>query len=757
MSTFPLIFKIVRNGGVEEVRVDDRPELVRLRTELELIRQYGRGADRSVVDALQAIAAESGDDVRELLTILQDAMNPLVEAGITRIDREFPGVRREMSEPVVASEAAKFRSDVAACIRRSARPDAATLADAYLRRSELDPQDLEMPVETGVAAAGPVIGSASGPTPQQERNTMSTNASNSQNGDLEALSKDIDAAVDSSARAAADDNVEAVLKAAVEAADQLEVNDTNDEVDQFLDDALAQLDGIEEKTKDPGPSAPAATAPVAANDEAVDVDAFIAAVEEADQLEVSDANQEVAELLSEALQQADQGSPAVQDDLKAADLDALTAAVEQADQQVVCDVNDEIQGTLSDALEEANASQPPADVGGKNTQVDIEAFAAAIEEADKQDVGDLNDEVDNFLAQALEQVDAVATPEPEASPVSGPEQLEQIARGEPRPQPSQCTDVAQTVEAAIDEVESHLEQVASQVDVGADEVTATVVPTASVDLESGAAADDVLAGVEEGVTALANAVGQPPAPEGPALPQAAEAVAPTSPAPSPQTPSPDAAKTVMAPPVAPVEPAVVPESTQPPAQPAAAAKPPAETGKSKEPAPKLQTAEPQLQTAESPAKAPDVASSASAPANAASEETVTNALPEAAVDDIERGVGRLAQFLSGEVLQLWTQAKRAMQEAQAFRDESQRIHAEAGRMLKEVQAMQQEVAQAREQTQGDRQEAQNLRDDIRKTLERVRQCAGEAANAADAAQAEARNAAAFAQQARPSQTPKQNP
>ncbi|MBN1514718.1 MAG: hypothetical protein JXB13_22080 [Phycisphaerae bacterium] len=750
MSTFPLTFKIVRNGGVEEVRVDDRPELVRLRTELELIRQYGRGADRSVVDALQAIAARSGDDVRELLTILQDAMNPLVEAGITRIDREFPGVRREMSEPVIASEAAKFRSDVAACIRRSARPDAAALADAYLRRSQLELQDIELPAETGVAAAGPVIGSASGPTPQQERNTMSTNASNSQNGDLEALGKDIDAAVDSSARAAADDNVEAVLKAAVEAADQLEVNDTNDEVDQFLDDALAQLDGIEDKTEDPGPSAPAATAPVKTNDEAVDVDAFIAAVEEADQLEVSDSNQEVAELLSEALQQADQGSPAVQDDLKAADLDALTAAVEQADRLVVGDANDEIQSVLSDALKETSTHEPPADAAAEDAQVDLEAFAAAVEEADKQEIGDSNEDIDNFLAQALEQVDAVATPEPEASPVSGPEQLEQIARGEPRPQPSQCTDVAQTVEAAIDEVESHLEQVASQVDVGADEVTTTAVPTASVDLESGAAADDVLADVEEGVTALANAVGQPPAPEGPALPQAAEAVAPTSPAPSPQTPSPDAGKTAAAPPVAAVESAVVPENIQPPTQPAAAAKPPVETGKSREPAPKPQTAE-------SPAKAQDAVSAASAPENAVAEETVTNALPAAAVDDIERGVGRLAHFLSGEVLQLWTEAKRAMQEAQAFRDESQRVHAEAGRMLKEVQAMQQEVAAAREQTQGDRQEAQNLRDDIRKTLERVRQCAGEAANAADAAQAEARNAAAFAQQARPSQTPKQDP
>jgi len=738
MSTFPLACKIVRTGGVEEVRVDGRPDLGRLRTELELIRQYGRGADRPVVDALQAIVADtSGDDVRELLTILQDAMNPLVEAAIARIDRESPGVRREMSEQVIASEAGKFRSDVAACIRRSTRPDAAALADAYLRRSQLEPQDLEMPAETGVAAAL-VIDPASRPLPHEEHNTMSTNASDSQKTDLEALGKDIDDAIDSSARAAADDNVEAVLKAAVEAADQLEVNDTNDEVDQFLDDALAELDAVEKSSEASDVAAPSATGPAKAGEETVDVDAVIAAVEQADQLNVSDTNEEVAELLSEALQQAERGSAPAQGDPKEADLDlhGITAAVEQADRQVVRDTNDEIQSVLSNALEEANAPQPPADGAGEDAQVNIEAFAAAIEEADKQDVHDLNEDLDHFLAQALEEVDAVVTPATEAPTVSGPEQLEQIARGEPRSQPAQCTDVAQTVQAAIDEVESHLEQVASQVDVGVGEVTAAAAPTASVDLEASPSADDVLAGVEEGVTSLVSAVGQPPALEEAAPPPLVKDDAPPSPADAREAPLPDAGEIAEAPPVR--------TASEPPASPAAAAQPPAET-------PKPAEAAPTPAAAESPAPAPEPAPTASA----ATEEATPKTIPAAAVDDIERGVGQLARFLSGEVLQLWTQARQAMQEAQAFRNESQRIHAEAGRVLKEVQAMQQEIAKAREQTQGDRQEVHNLRDDIRKTLERVRQCEGDAANAADAAQAEARNAAAFAQQARPSQPPKQ--
>jgi hypothetical protein len=743
MSTFPLAFKIVRNGGVEEVRVDDRPELVRLRTELELIRQCGRGADRPVVDALQAIAAETGNgDVRELLTILQDAMNPLVESAIARIDRESPGVCREMSEPVIGSEAGKFRNDVATCIRESARPDAAAMADAYLRRSQVAPQDLELPTDAGVApAAGPEP--ANRLTPQEERNTMSTNASDSQPSDLEAVGKDIDDAIGSSARAAADDNVEAVLKAAVEEADKLKVNDTNDEVDQFLDDALAELDGMEEKNTDSGASVPSPTVPVDANEEAVDVDAFIAAVEEADQLDVTDTNEEVAELLSEALQQADPGGP----DPKQPDvnLDALAAAVEQADQQVVHDANDEIQGVLNHALEEASALQAPADVDGENAPVDIEAFAAAIEEADQQPVGDLNEDIDHFLAQALEEVDAVIPPEPEALPVTGPEQLEQIARGEPRPQPAQCTDVAETVEAAIDEVESHLDEVAAQVQAGASDAILAAAPTAGVDLEAEAVPEDALIGVEEGVAALANDLGTPPATDESAPPPVATDAAPASPAKTPEAPPPDAGAVSQVPMHdTPAAPPVVPESAHAPASPDAAGRPPAETAGPAGPAPPPRVAE---------CAAP--ASSLPFAALAAAEELSTKTVPAAAVDDIERGVGQLARFLSGEVLQLWTQAKQAMHEAQAFRNESQRIHAEAGQMLKEVRAMQQEVARAREQTQSHRQDAHNLRDDIRKTLERVRQCADDAANAADEAQTEARNAAAFAQQARPSPPPPQ--
>ncbi len=717
MSTFPLAFKIVRNGGMEEVRVDDRPELVRLRTELELIRRCGLGADRPVVEALQEIVTDTGgDDARELLTILLDAMNPLVQAAIARIDRESPGVRREMPEQVIASEAGKFRGDLANCLRRSARPDAAALAEAYQRRSQLNIQDLPMPAETGVAAA-PAVDSTSRPTPDEGSNTMSTNASDSQKNELDALGRDIDEAIDSSARAAADGNVEAVLKAAVEAADRQEVNDTNDEVDQFLDDALAELDAVEKASQSSSAAAPPEPAPAAADEETVDVDAFIAAVEEADQLAVIDTNEEVAGLVSQALEQAEQASAPVATAPKEAgpNPDAGTVATEPADSGMVRDANEETPRVPSGTPEETNTPPVPANVDGQEPPVNIEAFAAAIEEADKQVVRDLNEDIDQFLTQALEEVDAVVPAGSDVPAVSGPEQLEQIARGEPRPPPDQRTGVAQTVETAIAEVASHLDQVASQVDAGASDAGAATIPTTGVDLEASPSADDALVGVEVGLTSLVNAVGQSSTPEK-AAPQPS---ANTSESPPPEVP---AAAGAPATPVA----------TQPTVEPSR----PAE-------------AIPTPPVAEAPATAPEPAPAAPAAPEAAAPNVCPASVPATAVDDIERGVGQLARFLSGEVLHLWTQAKQAMQEAQAFRNESQRIHAETGRMLAEVQAMQREVATAREQAQSDRQEAQNLRDDIRKTLERVRRCADDAANAADAAQTEARNAAAFAQLARP--------
>ena len=108
----------------------DEEELVRLRTELELLRQCGFGADDAFADALRA-KTRACEDLYELGAILRDACHPEVAASIERIDAEFPHVRQLVAQDVVAGEAAQIRRDLAEQVRSSDVANAAALADGY--------------------------------------------------------------------------------------------------------------------------------------------------------------------------------------------------------------------------------------------------------------------------------------------------------------------------------------------------------------------------------------------------------------------------------------------------------------------------------------------------------------------------------------------------------------------------------------------------------------------------------------------------
>ena len=108
----------------------DEEELVRLRTELELLRQCGYGAGDAFVTAVRA-KTQAYEDLLELNAILRDARDPVVADSIARIDAEAPHIRVLVEHEVVQGQAAKIRHDLAEHVRNSDAADAATLADTY--------------------------------------------------------------------------------------------------------------------------------------------------------------------------------------------------------------------------------------------------------------------------------------------------------------------------------------------------------------------------------------------------------------------------------------------------------------------------------------------------------------------------------------------------------------------------------------------------------------------------------------------------
>ena len=138
MSAFPRIFKVVREGLVQDVRVEDSDDLWRLRTELELLRFWAVGCDQRVRDALgRALRREHNADLADLCSILRDAAHPELVTCIARVDREAPDLRSQINRSVVRETAEQFRRDVAGWLRRSGLPEGENLAAIYEERVEI--------------------------------------------------------------------------------------------------------------------------------------------------------------------------------------------------------------------------------------------------------------------------------------------------------------------------------------------------------------------------------------------------------------------------------------------------------------------------------------------------------------------------------------------------------------------------------------------------------------------------------------------
>ena len=101
MAGLPTTFEITRAGTVETVPVPDQTTLLALRTELELVRRFGAGADRRVLEAIDArldhvrsgVTARDGigvEDIEDMRKILTDAPAATNAAAIARVDQDHP-------------------------------------------------------------------------------------------------------------------------------------------------------------------------------------------------------------------------------------------------------------------------------------------------------------------------------------------------------------------------------------------------------------------------------------------------------------------------------------------------------------------------------------------------------------------------------------------------------------------------------------------------------------------------------------------
>ncbi len=698
MGTKPHVIKIVRSGRVESIRVDSMQVALRLRTELELIRQCGLGADDAVCKAIASLADGTGDDdARDLHHVLQDAAHPIIEDSISRIDRQWPAIRAELPYEVINEESARFRGDIADRIRAAEQPGLAALAAAYEKRSSALAAEATAPGPPRSQETHQQGDAAEAATSEQEDTTMTDPNSDTNPVDFEALAQNVDNAIDASAKAAADD-VEAALQAAVDAADQLELGDCNADVEAILNNAMTPVETTSGPAPTPGP--PPAT--------------------------------------------AQNATP--------------TSAPQPTDPAPAAE---------SPPLDEPMPSQEELD--------------AAVAEADKLDVGDVNADIDEVIADTLANVEQLATDEP-AAETDGVDGLTPAAdRPAPTPEIMGVADAADEVESTLADVEAGVEKLAQEVDAppagqastGAPPATTT--PTPSEVHPHNTAVETAVAGVEATVNAVAEQVGAVKPPAAPADADDVVAAVAQADAVWPDASDADdlndatAAEELVAslfqrgdaPPNA--NDADTP--SQPPSMremPAPFEPQPPEAQEALAPAPP-ETPTPEPQAAIEPEPTPAPAEMWSAPATQAFDTGVPNSdsptatRPLAGADQIQNGIRALAQFLTGEVQQLWNAAHQAMAEAQTFRNVAERNHIEIQQMHADIRAMRQEIADAREQAQTHRQEACNLRDDIHKALERVRLCACDAANAADQAQSEARNAALHARQARDGNAPGPKP
>lgn len=122
MSLFPKTYEVVRAGSAQAATVDNAEALLGLRTELELMVQFGEGATSDEIatldEQLRTFSGESSEDLArqdslaDMRTILADALDPANARAIQVIDEEFPQIKEAMDMGSIKKEKRRFRKEV---------------------------------------------------------------------------------------------------------------------------------------------------------------------------------------------------------------------------------------------------------------------------------------------------------------------------------------------------------------------------------------------------------------------------------------------------------------------------------------------------------------------------------------------------------------------------------------------------------------------------------------------------------------------
>ncbi|NLX24162.1 MAG: hypothetical protein GXY55_21130 [Phycisphaerae bacterium] len=139
MASFPRTYGIVRDGRPTTVAVSDPDSLLALRTELELIQQFGADASPGFREALQSRLEQLDTEadtaarsvVADMCTILADATAPANGLAIACIDADFPQIRKALNMASIRKERNKFRKDVASEVHESGQENVDELAAAF--------------------------------------------------------------------------------------------------------------------------------------------------------------------------------------------------------------------------------------------------------------------------------------------------------------------------------------------------------------------------------------------------------------------------------------------------------------------------------------------------------------------------------------------------------------------------------------------------------------------------------------------------
>ena len=172
MVPFPRTYGVVRGGSAETVTVGDIEALLELRTELELVVQFGAGATPAIVAALDArldqlASREPGrakatrDDVADMRSIVTGAMAPANSLAVASIDADFPEIKGALNMSAIEKESEQFHQEVAEAVEDAPVSDADTLAGAFAEATAEATPEADLPQAGGnepAAEAGDTVG-----------------------------------------------------------------------------------------------------------------------------------------------------------------------------------------------------------------------------------------------------------------------------------------------------------------------------------------------------------------------------------------------------------------------------------------------------------------------------------------------------------------------------------------------------------------------------------------------------------------------